>query len=548
MTLRTIFFIPGLIFLILLTGCALSINTVIPDSEAIFDPSLIGSWKEVSGTDQADISRSTGNRYEIEYSGDGKKGRFEARLGRLGGHLIIDVWPKPRTDDLSDPYADMMLSGHLQLFIRVSENEIAVAVPDPDSLLSALQSGRLKMPYKHLNETVDNTNREEFILTGTTEELRENLGKYYADPGIVPEPADWLIARRTTEAPKLPVDAPCFEASAWREADQIFRRDPHWLGADVASTVNLGNNRILWLFGDTWIDPTGKGTRKGAYMVSNSIAIQDGTNPVTAPIHFYWGKDEGGKPDAMFPDRNGESLWFGNGVRAGDRLILFFGRTLRNTGAGLGFEHVGWTAVMVTNPDSEPSSWKMQELKTPANPLGILTGFAAVLKQDGYVIALGSQNPVKSHPIFAARWHEEDVRKGNLMNPEWWAGDRSGWIPDSSDDQRYPFFNGGQSELSVHYDYQSKRFISVQTSGFGPADIYMRAAPLLTGPWSDLRMVYRPPEYYKSNIMIYAGKAHPELSGADLILTYATNTFRFDEQFSDSLLYYPRFVRLTRCR
>jgi hypothetical protein len=48
--------------------------------------------------------------------------------------------------------------------------------------------------------------------------------------------------------------------------------------------------------------------------------------------------------------------------------------------------------------------------------------------------------------------------------------------------------------------------------------------------------------------MIYAAKAHPELTGADLVITYATNTFEFAEQLTDSLPYYPRFVRLTRCR
>jgi len=76
----------------------------------------------------------------------------------------------------------------------------------------------------------------------------------------------------------------------------------------------------------------------------------------------------------------------------------------------------------------------------------------------------------------------------------------------------------------------------------------MRAAPALTGPWSAPQMVYRPPEYYRPNMMIYAAKAHPELTGGDLILTYATNTFKFAEQLTDSLIYYPRFVRLTRCR
>ena len=47
--------------------------------------------------------------------------------------------------------------------------------------------------------------------------------------------------------------------------------------------------------------------------------------------------------------------------------------------------------------------------------------------------------------------------------------------------------------------------------------------------------------------MIYAGKAHPQLAGADLVLTYATNTFVFAEHFSDEDIYYPHFVRLNRC-
>lgn len=38
------------------------------------------------------------------------------------------------------------------------------------------------------------------------------------------------------------------------------------------------------------------------------------------------------------------------------------------------------------------------------------------------------------------------------------------------------------------------------------------------------------------------------LSGGDLVVTYATNSFRFEEQVGDGGLYYPRFVRLTRCR
>jgi hypothetical protein len=77
--------------------------------------------------------------------------------------------------------------------------------------------------------------------------------------------------------------------------------------------------------------------------------------------------------------------------------------------------------------------------------------------------------------------------------------------------------------------------------------VTMRASPTLTGPWSGPHTLYRPPEHHQPNVMIYAGKAHPPLSGADLVLTYATNTGKFSEHLTNPLSYYPHFVRLTRC-
>ncbi len=187
-------------------------------------------------------------------------------------------------------------------------------------------------------------------------------------------------------------------------------------------------------------------------------------------------------------------------------------------------------------------------LRTPTNPLGILVGFASVLQLGEHVYALGPPNPVKSHPIYAARWSAEQVRRGNLLEPEWWGGNQRGWVPDSSDAPRWPLLENGSPGLTIHFDETAKRLLAVQTQGFGPADVLMRAAPELTGPWSMPKMVYRPPEYYRPNILINLAKAHPNLTGGDLVLTYSTNTFRFSEHLTDSRTYYPRFVRLTQCR
>jgi hypothetical protein len=526
--------------LVALASCVVSIDAIVPESDAIFDPRLVGTWEEVSGSDRAVISLASDHTYAIKYTSRGERSSFEARLGSLGGRSVLDVWPTPRDGELPESYAGMMVGGHVLLVLDVGSDEVRVAALEQDPLLSWLRTEQPRLAHRR--------HGDQLILHGTTHELRAALGAHLADPGALTEPTLWRRTQATgpTDPPAL-VAVPCFEASAWHEADQLFRRDPHWVGGDGASSVDLGDGRILWLFGDSWIDPSGQRTRQSARMVSNSVAIQVGADPATASIRFYWGRAADGSAAALIPDEGDERHWFGNGVRVGDRLLLFLNR-VRGTDTGIGFESVGWTAWMVANPDAEPSTWRMTRLATPPNPLGVLVGFAAVLRLGEHVFAFGSQDPVKSHPIYAVRWPVPQARQGALSNPEWWAGERLGWVPDSSAAPRQPLFEKGQSELTIHGDEATERFLAVQTQGFGPADVMMRAAPALTGPWSESRMLYRPLEYYRPNVMIYSAKAHPELTGAHLVLTYATNTFQFAEHLSDSLIYYPRFVRLTRCR
>ncbi|MBT8083285.1 MAG: DUF4185 domain-containing protein [Gammaproteobacteria bacterium] len=341
--------------------------------------------------------------------------------------------------------------------------------------------------------------------------------------------------------------AQCFESSVWTEADRLFHHDPHWAGADGAFSVDLGGDRTLWLFGDTWIDPTGQRTRKNGQMIRNSLAIQTGTDPSNATIEYFWTTADDNQPDAFFTRLDDRWYWPGHGLRVGEHLVLFFNR-LRDSTHGLGSASDGWNAVMIMNPDDEPSNWRMNWLQVPSNTLGIIVGFAGVLQWGEHVYAFGSQDPVKSHPIFAARWKVEEFQRGNLMAPEWWSGLDVGWVADASMAARWPLFENGQSELTIHRDEIAQQFLVVHTRGFGKADVMMRAATELTGPWSEARLLFRPPEYHDPNIMIYAAKSHPQLSGGDLVLTYATNSFDFSEHVSNPLSYYPHFVRLTRCK
>ncbi len=528
---------------IALSGCVLSVEPVVPESEATFDARLLGSWESVEGSEHAVASRAGDAGYAIAYTdGEGKTGHFQARLGLLGDNLILDVWPALPEDDMAGPDEGLLVKGHMPLALKLEADTVQVAELDSDVLLAAIRAGDVPLSYARSDDRL--------ILLDTTDALRRALTAYLERDGVLGETLTWrrMEGRPAGSSTAEPAGlSPCFEASAWPEADHLFRRDRHWVGADGAYSIDLGQGRTLWLFGDTWIDPSGRHTRQGARMIRNSVAIQTGSDPSGADIAFYWHETTQGEPAPFFADEGDAWFWPGHGIRLGDRLLLFLMR-IRSSQAGLGFESAGWNAVMVSNPDEAPSSWRVSRLETPRNALGVVVGSASIFRSGQHVYAFGSQESVKSHPMYVVRWRVESVLRGDLRAPEWWAGVDVGWVPDTSLAARWPAFEAGQSELTVHYDSVAHQFVGVQHVGFGPADLTLRAAPDVIGPWSEPRMIYRPAEYYRPNIMIYAAKAHPQLTGADLIVSYATNTFHFAEQLTDSLIYYPRFVRLARCR
>ena len=330
-------------------------------------------------------------------------------------------------------------------------------------------------------------------------------------------------------------------ASSWPEGDSLFRKDPCWVGSDNAYSVDLGHGRVLWLFDDTLIDPAARHDRHGSAFIRNSLGIQQGYDPASASIRFYWGRKEG-RPASFFPETQAQWYWPGGGTRLEGRLLLFLMRVRAVTG-GLGFEVCGSAAALIENPDAEPPQWRIRSCAIPENAHHVVLGSGSAFAEDGNLYAFGSVEP-GTHDIYVNRWPLSAVLQGRFQEPEWWTG-QSRWrahLPPEAPAR--PSFRDGQTEFTVHFSERFHRYLEFQTVGFGPATVAMRWAIQLTGPWSAPRSFFTPPEWNRPRIMIYAAKAHPELTGADLVLTYATNSFELAEVIQDQALYYPRFLRL----
>ncbi len=333
--------------------------------------------------------------------------------------------------------------------------------------------------------------------------------------------------------------------TSWPEADALFR-DDRWRGSDDAYSIRLGEDRVLWLFGDTFIARPGEPTRVGSSFIRNSVAVQTGLDPLTASMDFAWrGMD--GVPADYFggegPGSDAEWLWPGHGVWHDGRLLLFFMACDLPPGGdphdplGHSFRVNGWRAVTVDNPQDPPSDWRIIKVAERPDTAGSVLGAAALIE--------GGNLYLWSHRDGCALLARADVRRavaGDLGELKWWAGGDS-WVPDARD--AVVALDPAVTEFTVHRDAGGGlALVDVHPVREITGAICIRHAPDVTGPWSSRSPAYPIPEAARADAFVYAGKAHPELDADGLVVTYASNGNKLAALYSDETLYYPRFARL----
>lgn len=329
-----------------------------------------------------------------------------------------------------------------------------------------------------------------------------------------------------------------FRVDTVAELNNFFQRDLYWRGADGASSIDLGNGRVAWLFSDGFIAKKKSAARSNSNMVRNSMAIQMNYNLDSASLKYYW-KNSVSKPEPFFKTPGDHWFWTGSGIMIKDRLLIFLIKE-HGVPTGIGFEAYGWNAALVTNPSEEPSKWEIQYIEGPET-FGTIAGSAAVLKDKSYVYAFGAVEPT-SHEVYLIRWKLEDAYNGNLSEPEWWMHETWAVRQEKSIIPEL-LFTGG-TEYSVHFDSILQKYIQIQSFGFGEGSLGIRMADSIQGPWTNPHIFYTPVYPGVKKPFMYAAKAHPELKGDGLYITYNVNSFDFGELISNEYIYYPKFIRL----
>jgi len=330
---------------------------------------------------------------------------------------------------------------------------------------------------------------------------------------------------------------------------QLFTRTDGWTGGDGAYSVRLRENRLLWLFGDSWIGKIENGRRQDARMVNNTIALQS-LGDRRAPLQFFWGRD-GDRPAAFVkpaePDR---WYWPQSGAFAGDRLYILCAllRRRENGPPGFQFEQVGHDLLRIGNSTDEPAAWKVERIALPTGD-GVPQFGSACLVDGEYLYVYGlfpkEQRKPLYTPLAATRISLVAIAKADVIGWEYWCTGPTGgqWSP--RPDELHPLFTDAAPEMTVTRVRGMDGYVATYTIIGLSRDIAVRHAPRPEGPWSAPLKVYRCPEVGEK-LYFYSAKAHPDLAERDrqLILTYCRNVGDLGEHMRRPDVYVPQGVEV----
>jgi hypothetical protein len=163
----------------LLVACVPSVNPFYTAKDVVTDPRLAGTWVEAGKKDKATtwtFATATNKAYAVTLKDDeGKSGKFEGHLFKLGKELFLDLTPTEFKFD--DQQAGLVgcavIPGHLLFRVKLEDSKFFLAVCKPDWTQQFLEKNPAAIAHRVMDGGV--------ILTAETAALqkfvRQHLGK-----------------------------------------------------------------------------------------------------------------------------------------------------------------------------------------------------------------------------------------------------------------------------------------------------------------------------------------------------------------------------------
>lgn len=322
-----------------------------------------------------------------------------------------------------------------------------------------------------------------------------------------------------------------------------------WQGGDAAYSIPLPDGRDVWIFGDTLFGPKRFVEGQNPRMVHSSLGISTCKNGEWH-LDYVVKHDAAGNAVSYFePSNTAHWYWALDGFYANGDLwvtLLCMRHPSKPTSAGMDFETCGSDLAQISHLDQDPQQWHVTLHALVSDGVKAYPSATTVV-HDGYAYLFALYES-GTRPLLTTRIPLSKLSEPSA-NLEYLAVDGS-WKQGFDPANAKEVMTQGSSELSIRYHPELKQWLAVMVDPAWFSDnVILRAAPTLTGPWSEGTLIYRMPEMeagpkHDRNVFCYAGKEHPELEdGSDLVFTYVCNTLDPPELMSRHDIYVPRVIR-----
>ena len=312
--------------------------------------------------------------------------------------------------------------------------------------------------------------------------------------------------------------------------DSVFTRYGNgWTGGDGAISYKLPDGRVMWLWGDSFLDTVYADRHRPVIgFIHNQMVTTDlqGGNFKT----YYGGTKQNPLP---YFQANGERYYWPTFafMNSTNTKVYVFLDKIKATGDGgsFGFKVVGVDMATLNYPDLSIQSIVPFSTGDKINWAG-----DAWEGNDGYVYLFGAESTQYNKFIHVARTSKTNP----VADVTHWNG--SAWVKDVTTSVRV---QGGVSEGFSFFKYQGKYYLLSQGNLLSP-DIYIWDAASPVGPFTRKRLVYTTPQKVGNfDIWTYNAKAHLQFTtNNQLLVGYCSNSISAAGLYRNADTYRPYFV------
>lgn len=330
-------------------------------------------------------------------------------------------------------------------------------------------------------------------------------------------PLLWLVGNGAAAA-----SSPATEAREDKAFTQFFRQTNGWAAGDVATSVPLSDGRVLWLFGDSYVNQLDAkaGTLPCLFNSRNAILVQS-TNDPSHPRTLL--NSNSGDKSFFHPPKVGTGeprVWFwpAAGFQEGDTIFIHLTELQSTPQGGMwGFKSIGQYWAKLTFSQLKVAGYT--ELP-PFNGISFGCGFVRDEKS-GFIYVFGQKQRSIESDVFVARFPAN--------NPEgpwtFWTG--KNWDTNVANAARIT--QGASTSVSVCK--AGSRFLLLTTEFSVACDqgraIYISVAGSPTGPFSPRTKIFTVDDAVQGHHpFFYMAEPHPEfIQDNELLITYCINGY-----------------------